>query len=58
MSQWAKKGKYYATNNSYTMSWLDVPIFTLYYKKEHLKTGTKKECLDSYWSHFKEEGNK
>ena len=53
MSQWVKKGKYYATNNSYTMSWLDSGQFTLYYKKEHIKTGTKKECLDSYWSHFK-----
>lgn len=48
---WTKKGKYYATNGYYTMSWNDVKEFTLYYRKDFVKHGTKKQCLDAFKNH-------
>ena len=54
MSKWIKKGEYYATNQAYSMTWLDPKDrYTLYYKKEHLISGSRQECLDEYWKHFR-----
>jgi len=52
--KWIKKGKYYEIFNGYTMSWNDPKDrYTLYYNKEHLKSGSRDECMAEFWIHFK-----
>ena len=51
MSKWIKKGKYYAVNGSYTMSWNDVNRFLLCYGNNFVESGTREKCLDAFNSH-------
>lgn len=52
--RWIKKGKHYAELGHYTMSWLDHKrYFMLYYGRTHLVTGSKDDCLDEYYRHYK-----
>ena len=54
--KWIKKGKYYEIFNGYTMSWNDPKDrYTLYYNKEHLKSGSRDECMAEFWIHFKKD---
>ena len=48
--KWIKKGRYYATNGSYTMSWNDAKPkrFTLYHALDFIESGTREECLDAF----------
>lgn len=46
--KWIKKGKYFATNGIYTMSWNDVQRFTLYQGNTFIESGTKEECLNVF----------
>ena len=48
MSKWTKRGKYYATNGQFIMSWNDVKKFTLYQGETLIEHGTRAECLSAF----------